>query len=571
MRILLAHRTPEDVGLAETVAGKVARDLLDLLLIGDDAISRPQDRLQLGMQVIGGLVAKLSCAIGRDVGHRARPVERHQDDQVFEAVRPHVDERPPHAGAFHLEHAHRLAVRQHLVSLGVVERQAGKIEIDAAPPHQLDGAIEYRERFQAEKIKLHQARRLDPFHVELGHRHQGFGIAVERHQLGQRPIADDDAGGVRGGVAVKPFEPLRDVEGAPGDRIAVALGLQPRLVLDRARERNRVGRILRHQLAQPVDLPIRHLQHAADVAQHAARLQGAERDDLGDAVVAVAILHIADDFVAPLLAEVDVEVRHRDALGIEEALEQKPEADRIEIGDGERIGDQRAGAGAAARPDRDALRLRPLDEIGDDQEVAGIFHAGDDAELEGEPLAVILGGVARRQRIAGEPALEAGESGAAKLFGFLGFVRLLGLFGLPRARRLALPRPGGEARQDRRQRARAEGAAFGDLDRRRQRLRQIGEQRRHFGAALEAVLGRELAALAVGQQPALGDAQKRVVRLVILAGGEERLVGGDQRNAARIGKLDQGRLGQPLGRHAVALQFDIEPIAEQALQRFAAR
>ena len=32
------------------------------------------------------------------------------------------------------------------------------------------------------------------------------------------------------------------------------------------------------------------------------------------------------------------------ALGIEETLEQKPEADRIEIGDGERISDQPDGA-----------------------------------------------------------------------------------------------------------------------------------------------------------------------------------------------------------------------------------
>jgi hypothetical protein len=43
-------------------------------------------------------------------------------------------------------------------------------------------------------------------------------------------------------------------------------------------------------------------------------------------------------------------IRHRDALGIEEALEQKLEADRIEIGDGERVGDERAGARAAAGP-----------------------------------------------------------------------------------------------------------------------------------------------------------------------------------------------------------------------------
>ena len=38
--VLLAHRAAQDVGLAETVAGEIARDLLDLLLIGDDAVGR---------------------------------------------------------------------------------------------------------------------------------------------------------------------------------------------------------------------------------------------------------------------------------------------------------------------------------------------------------------------------------------------------------------------------------------------------------------------------------------------------------------------------------------------------
>ena len=62
-----------------------------------------------------------------------------------------------------------------------------------------------------------------------------FRIAIERHHLGQRPLADHDAGGVGRGVAVQAFELLRDVEGAPHHRIAVARRLQARLVVDRAR------------------------------------------------------------------------------------------------------------------------------------------------------------------------------------------------------------------------------------------------------------------------------------------------------------------------------------------------
>ena len=77
-------------------------------------------------------------------------------------------------------------------------------------------------------------------------------------------------------------------------------------------------------------------------------------------------------------AEVDVEVGHRHALGIEEALEQQVERDRVEVGDGQRPGDDRARARAAARPDRNVVGLGPFDEVGDDQEVAGEPHAGDD-------------------------------------------------------------------------------------------------------------------------------------------------------------------------------------------------
>ena len=151
-----------------------------------------------------------------------------------------------------------------------------------------------------------------------------------------------------------------------------------------------MGRILRHELGELVDLAERHFEHPADVAQDAARQERAEGDDLRDAVGAVALAHVGDHLVAALLAEVDVEIGHRDAFGIEEPLEQEAKPQRIEIGDGERPGDDRARARAAPRTDRNALRLRPLDEVGDDEEIAGELHVDDDVELEGEALCVVL-------------------------------------------------------------------------------------------------------------------------------------------------------------------------------------
>ncbi len=139
--------------------------------------------------------------------------------------------------------------------------------------------------------------------------------------------------------------------------------------------------------------------HPADVAQHGARLQLAEGDDLRHPVVPVLLLHVADHLVAPVLAEVDVEVRHRDALGIEEALEQQPEAQRVEIGDAERPGGHRSRARPAAGADGNAALLCPADELGDDQEVAGEAHLADDLELVLQPLQVLPVSMPSRLRL----------------------------------------------------------------------------------------------------------------------------------------------------------------------------
>src|SRR3974390_265893 len=55
------------------------------------------------------------------------------------------------------------------------------------------------------------------------------------------------------------------------------------------------------------------------------------------------------------------------------------------------------------------------------------------------------------------------------------------------------------------------------------------------------------------------------MRFVVVARGKIRLVGGKKRQPARIGKFDQSGLGDPLSRQSVALQLDVEAIAQQPL------
>ena len=62
---------------------------------------------------------------------------------------------------------------------------------------------------------------------------------------------------------------------------------------------------------------------------------------------------------------------------IEEALEDQAVLDRIEIGDSEAVGDDRAGRTAPSRADPDLALAGKPDQVPDDQEVGGETHFVD--------------------------------------------------------------------------------------------------------------------------------------------------------------------------------------------------
>ena len=148
----------------------------------------------------------------------------------------------------------------------------------------------------------------------------------------------------------------------------------------------RLAGTFRDQLRDLVDDAVGNLEHAARVAHGCARGHRREGDDLRDAVVAVLLAHVVDDALAAFDGEVDVDVGHRLAARVEEPLEHQVVADRVDVGDRERVGDERAGGRAAARADGDAVRLREVDEVPDDQEVVGEAHLLDRLQLVLEAL-----------------------------------------------------------------------------------------------------------------------------------------------------------------------------------------
>ena len=226
---------------------------------------------------------------------------------------------------------------------------------------------------------------------------------------------------------------------------------------------------------------------------------------MGDVVGPVAARHVVEHALAPGVVEVDVDVGHGDAVGVEEPLEEEIVLERIDVGDPKRVGHRRAGRRAAPRPHpHPALLARGADVVADDEEVAGEAHQLDRPELELEPRADVV-----RQRVA--PAFrrarpdERGEVVRLELHpqhlvvaaeplevASLVLVEL----GLQRVRaeplRVVLLAAEGrrnrELRHDRRTVEPVLLDPLGDLERVRHHLRTLGEQRRHLVRRLEVLL-----------------------------------------------------------------------------------
>ena len=122
-------------------------------------------------------------------------------------------------------------------------------------------------------------------------------------------------------------------------------------------------------------------QHTPYVPHHRLGRHATKGDDLRHLFTAVALGDVLDHPIAAIHAEIDIEIRHGHALGVQESLEQQVVGNRVDVGDLQHIGHQGARAGTTPRPHRYVIALGPANEVRNDQEVARKAHLDDDVEL----------------------------------------------------------------------------------------------------------------------------------------------------------------------------------------------
>ena len=300
--------------------------------------------------------------------------------------------------------------------------------------------------------------------------------------------------------------------------------------------------LFRHQLGDLVHFRVRRFQGPAHVPDHLAGLHAPEGGDVGHVRPAVGLGDVFDDLSPALVAEVHVDIRRADPLGIEEALEKEAEGQGVQVGDLQGIGHQAPGRGSPAGPHRYPAPPGEIDDVGHHQEVAGKPHLHQDIGLVFQALPVIRlrgpGMIGRGRQALGQP-----------------------LPGLPGHEGLhAVPAGNGEGREMVGAELQGNVAAGRNLHRGRQHL-GIGEDAGHLRRTLKIELVRLELHAARGVHGLAGlDAQQDVVGPGVFGLQIVDVVGGHHRQTPAGTQFQQGLVDLELLRQVVGLDLQVEPI-----------
>ena len=529
LRFFLTHRTAQHIRAAEGITGEHLGNLHDLFLIQDNAVGRLQHRFQALMLPLHVRVGNLFAAVltvDKVIYHprlqRTRAEQGHQRDHIFEAVRLQTLNQIFHAARFKLEDRGGFRALQHVEAFLVIQRDSGDIQRPFAvfrPPlvDHLQRPVNDSERTQTEEVEFYQPGVFHVVFVKLGNRMQPLLIAIQRRKVGNFSGSDNHPTGVFTGVSRHPFQLTRHVDQRFNFFVRLIDFRQLRFGFKRFRQRH--TRIGRHQLGDTVDKAVRVTQHAAHIADDRFRRHGTEGDDLRYRIAAIHVRHVLNNLVAFLHAEIDVEVGHRDTFRVKETFEQQVEFQRIKIGDLQRVGHQRAGAGTAARANRHAVILRPLDKLHDDQEVAREPHLVDNLQFNIQTLVILRALFSTDGRIREEKFQPLFQT----LFRFHDQEIFRGHIAGRELRQEIFAKPHGDV------------AAFGDLDAVLQRFRDIGEQLAHLLLTAHILLRRVVARpFRVVERKAVVDRDADFMGVEIAGVEKADIVGRHHRQAARF-------------------------------------
>ena len=264
-------------------------------------------------------------------------------------------------------------------------------------------------------------------------------------------------------------------------------------------------------------------------------------------VAAVLSRHVVDDFAATPIVKVHIDIRHRNPFGVQEAFEEQPVLERIEVGNPHRVSHHGTRPRTSTGSDANPVFLGPLNIVRNHQKVPGETHLQDNSDFVVRAFTHRIADSLRVTVL--QPTLY--------LFDEPGIV--------------ILPHRDGELGHKRGavlNRDELNFTLFGDQQSVVAGLGKFGEKFAHLGRGTQIVVGTvELETTFIGQFSPGVDAQHGVLHIAILGIDIVRVVRGDQRRPNLFRQSNQVFLDSPLDFQAVVHQLHIEILfAKDVLQ-----
>ena len=501
-------RDPHRLFLEQRHAQRFAEHLLEL-------VGRPgRRRRRIGHEM--RRLAPLQIGMNHLALDRAGPHDRDFDDEIVEFLRLQPRQHRHLRAAFDLEHADGIGALDHPIGrlVLILHREVARFIVMQA--QEIEGAAQAAQHAEPQHVDLEQAERIEIVLVPFDDGAILHRRILDRHYFVEPRAGDDEAADMLRQMARKALQFLGQLKRHLQPRIGrIEAGAAHFLFGDAVRRPapQRRGQ-RRHDI-------LREPERLADFAHRAA---AAIRDHGGGEArmfAAIFLVDVLDHLLAPLMLEIDVDIRRLAALGRHEALEQQIDGIGADIGDAEAIADDRIRRRTAAlAQDRLFSRAREADDVMDGEEERRIAEFADHLQFVIERAPHLRCGPVR------EAACHAGLGQRDQPLlrrAVMGFMRIIVLHLVER-----------------------EMAACEEGLRLRQRIRIQREQARHFLRRFQVAFGIERE-----QPPALvdgdvfADAGDDVLQHAAFRYMIEHVVDGDHRNETIM--RDLGELAQPAG------------------------
>ena len=122
-------------------------------------------------------------------------------------------------------------------------------------------------------------------------------------------------------------------------------------------------------------------KNAGNIFQNRTRRERAKGDDLRDRFFAVFLSNIVDNLLTLVVGEIDVDIRHTNAVRVKKTFEEQIVLQRVDACNSQGIRNNAPGSAPASRSNHHPHFTSSANKIGDDQKISSITHLPNDSKF----------------------------------------------------------------------------------------------------------------------------------------------------------------------------------------------